>query len=129
MANYMAGRQSYVEFRGSRSGFRKNKQGVPQGGVLCSMLFNTYISKIPTPPPALKLISSADGCTALTSGRYIEVLAARLNVYPSMLRNFPSDRNLKLSAQKSTATIFTTWTREGRKVLDIKIEELVIPTT
>ena len=86
------------------------------------MLFNTYISKIPTPPPALKLISYADGCTALTSGRYIEVLEARLNGYLPVLRNH------KLSAPKSIAMVFTTWTSEVRKVIDVKIEELVIPT-
>ena len=88
------------------------------------MLFNSYISKIPTPPSELKLISYADDCTVLTSGRDIEVLEARLNGYMPVLRNFLA--NLALSASKSTATIFTTWTREVRKVLDIKIEELVI---
>ena len=126
MANYMAGRQYYVEFSGSRSGFRKNRQGVPQGNVLSPMLFNTYISKIPTPPSELKLISYADDCTVLTSGRDIEVLEARLNGYLPVLRNFLA--NLALSASKSTATIFTTWTREVRKIVEIKIAELVIPT-
>ena len=67
MANYMAGRQSYVKFRVLRSGVTKNKQGVPQGGVLCRILFNTYISKIRTAPPELKLISFANDCTILTS--------------------------------------------------------------
>ena len=45
-----------------------------------------------------------------------------------MLSNFLAARNLTLSAPKSTDMIFTTWAREVRKVLDIKIEELVIPT-
>ena len=74
MANYMAGRQSFVEFRGSRSGFRKNRQGILQGGALSPLLVNTYISKITTPPPELKLIWYADDCTVITSDSDIEVL-------------------------------------------------------
>ena len=80
------------------------------------MLLNNYIFKIPTPPPELKLISYAAECTVLTSGKDIEVFEARLNGYLPVLRNFLVDRNLTLSASKSTATIFITWTREVRKV-------------
>ena len=94
---------------------------------MSTMLVNTYISKIPTPTLELKLISYADDCTILTSGR--EVLEVRLNGYLPVLRHFLADRNLTPSAPESKATIFTTWTREVRKVLDIKIVELVIPTT
>ena len=93
------------------------------------MLFNTYISKTPIPPPELKLISYADDCTVLTSDRDIGVLEERLNGYLPVLRNFLADRNLKLTAPKSTATIFTTWTREVRKVLDVKIDDYVVPNS
>ena len=44
-------------------------------------------------------------------------------------RNCLADRKLKLSAPKSTATIFTTWTREVRTVLDVEIDDYVIPTS
>ena len=128
LANYMAGRQSYVEFRNSKSALRRNKQGVPQGGVLSPLLFNTYLSKMPVPPPELKLISYADDCTVLTSGRDIEVLEKTLNDYLPALRTFLADRNLKLSAPKTTATIFTTWTQEVRRVLDISINGMPIPS-
>ena len=124
----MAGRQSYVEFRNSKSGLRKNKQGVPQGGVLSPLLFNTYLSKKPVTPPELKLISYADDCTVLTSGRDPEVLERRLNDYLPVLRTFLTDRNLQLSAPKSTATIFTTWTKEVRKDLNISIDGMPIPS-
>ena len=102
LANYMAGRQSYVEFRGSRSGLRRNKQGVPQGGVLSPILFNTYISKIPPPPPGLKLISYADDCTILCTGRDIEALEEQLNSYLPTLRKFLAGRNLQWQLKRGT---------------------------
>ena len=101
MANYMAGRQSYEQFRGSRSESRKIKHWVPQGDVLFPLLFNTYIFKISTTPPELKLISYADDCTVLTSGRDTEVLKERLNCFLPVLRNL-ADKISILTAVGST---------------------------
>ena len=129
LSNYMAGRQSYVEFRDARSRLRKNKLGVPQGGVLSPLLFNYYISKLPSPPPGVKLVSYADDCTILATGRSITDLEARINGYLPILKSFFVDRNLQLSAPKSTATLFTTWTKEVSLELNINISGQTIPTT
>jgi len=42
VVDYLSGKYTFVEFRGTKSKYRLKKQGVPQGGVLqpCS----TYIS-------------------------------------------------------------------------------------
>lgn len=79
--NYMSGRQTYVDFRNSKSSYRKVKQGVPQGGVLSPTLFNIYMSKLPTPPGDVTLVSYADDCSILTSGNEITELCSKLNYY------------------------------------------------
>ena len=68
---YMADRQSYVEYRSAHLRLRINKQGVPQGDVLSPLLFNYYVSKLPSPAPSVTIISYADDCTVTSTGRYI----------------------------------------------------------
>ena len=48
LASYLRGRQTYVEFRGAKSKYRKMRQGVPLGGVLSPVLFNLYLASLPT---------------------------------------------------------------------------------
>ena len=50
LAGYLRGRQTFVDFRGAKSKYRKVRQGVPQGAVLSPTLFNLYMSHMPTPP-------------------------------------------------------------------------------
>lgn len=50
ISNYLRGRQTYVEFRDTKSKYRKVIQGVPQGGVLSPILFNYYMATLPVPP-------------------------------------------------------------------------------
>ena len=129
IASYLRGRQTYVDFRGHRSTYRKVKQGVPQGGVLSPDLFNFYMVQLPTPPPGFLLTTYADDCSVGTRSPKIGPACATLNPYRTILNNWFKGRNLQLSAEKSTATIFTTCTREVRTTLDISIDGKLIPTT
>ena len=45
---------------------QKNQIGVPQGGVLCSALFNIYTSDIPLPPKNVQITTYADDITITT---------------------------------------------------------------
>lgn len=56
LSNYLNGRQTYVDFRGTKSKHRKVKQGVPQGGVLSPILFNLYLRDLPQPPEGVNII-------------------------------------------------------------------------
>ena len=125
---YLRGRQTFVEFRGSRSKYRKVKQGVPQGGVLSPTLFNLYMSKLPLPPPEIGIVTYADDATTMCSGPDIKVLCKRQNKYLEELNNWFKSRNLSLSAPKSSATLFTTASQEVKTVLPITIDNTPVPT-
>jgi hypothetical protein len=72
LCNYLRGRQTYVLFRNSKCSYRKVKQGVPQGGVLSPVLFNLYMSSMPSPPGKIELVSYADDSNILNTGPTIE---------------------------------------------------------
>lgn len=126
--NYLCGRQSFVEFRGKKSKPRRIKQGVPQGGVISPLLFNFYISKLPAPPEGVELISYADDCTILATGHNVDSLCGLVNGYLREITDFFTGRNLQLSPAKSSATLFTTWTKEVRLELNVAIDGVQIPT-
>ena len=125
---YLRGRQTYVEFRGAKSQYRKVKQGVPQGGVLSPLLFNLYMSKMPKPPGKILLVSYADDSNVLNSGPNIMPLCEELNPYLNTLNNWFISRNLFISPAKSTATLFTTSPNEVSTELNIKIQDQIVPT-
>ena len=125
---YLRGRQTYVVFRGSRSKFRKVKQGVPQGGVLSPTLFNLYMAKIPLPQGTIALHTYADDSTVSNSGPIIGPICKELNEYLSILENWFKSRNLFISPSKSSATLFTTFTGEVNEELPIEINGERVPT-
>ena len=125
--NYIQGRQTYVDFRDKQSKRRKVKQGVPQGGVLSPLLFNLYLRNIPTPPPGIQLVSYADDCTILATGTNIPVLCHKLNCYLELVSKWLKEQHLELSPGKSSATLFTLWTKEVNFPLDMKIDNIQVP--
>ena len=126
--SYIRGRQTYVEFRGAKSRVRKMRQGVPQGGVLSPLFFNLYMAPMPPPPPPIKVITYADDGNALCSGPKIGPLCDQLNGYLDTLDTWFSAMNLQISAAKSMATIFTTFSNEAGMELPIHIKGKKVPT-
>ena len=126
---YLRGRQTFVEFRGKKSKYRKMRQGVPQGGVLSPLLFNLYMKNMPTPPESIKVITYADDTNILSSGTTIQPICERLNPYLNSLEDWFKSRNLQLSAPKSSATLFTTFSNEMSINLPIEINGEPVPTT
>ena len=97
------------------------KQGVAQGRVLSPFLFNLFLRSLPSPPEDVKIITYAD-IPINTSGPDVKKLAVKVS-------DWLKSRKLVLSAGKSTATIFTTWSKEVGFESEVYINEEKIPVT
>ena len=129
LCSYLRGHQTYVEFRNAKSTCRKVRAGVPQGGVLSPILFNAYMSGLPTPPNGIKLTSYADDCTSYASGPTIPSICDKLNSHLTTLHEWLEEHDLELSPGKPMATIITTFSQEVSMSVPIKIGQHTVPTT
>ena len=89
----------------------KVKQGVQGGVVVSPMLFNIYMSKLPQPPKDINITSYADDITLTSSHARVEKFRD-ITPYLNTLHDWLESREFKLSAEKSSATVFTTWSIE-----------------
>ena len=128
LCGYLRGRQTFVLFRNSTSKYRKVKQGVPQGGVLSPILFNLYMSAMPSPPGNIKLVTYADDSNVLGSGTKFDPITKQLNKYLATLNDWFKSRNLFISPSKSSATAFSTFSNDASVVLQIKVDGQLVPT-
>ena len=71
----------------------------------------------------------ADDITILTTGKSPAALCTRLNIYLPHLCDWLEGRNLSLSLSKSTVTLFTTWTKEVDRQLNVLVAGTPLPTT
>ena len=122
------GRQAIVEFRSRQSKARKVTTAVPQGGVFSPCLFNIYMATATLPPEDMKLVSYADDCTVLASGSTIADLEFKINQYLETLLKWFEDNKLELSPGKSSATLFTTSSKEVSRILNIRVGGSQVPT-
>ena len=128
LTTYINGRSIYVEFRGKTSKKRKVWQGVLQGGVLSQALFNSYMSSLPAPQDNVTLISYADDITIMSSVVQPEQVCTAINNYLVQLATWLEQCSLILSMGKSSATLFITWTKQLKTLLNISVAGAALPT-
>ena len=119
---YIHGRQSKVNFRNQTSSFRNIRRGVPQGAVISPILFNFYLTNLPRPPEGIKIIQYADDISIYSTGPSIDNLAKKINVYVNKLVEYLEERELLISEEKSTVTLFTPSTHEANVTPNVLIK-------
>ena len=97
-----------------------------QGGVLCSALFNYYLSDFSTPPPNIMLIKYADDITIYTSGHVVADIINGLNIYLSQELNYINNTELTVSTAKYTVTLFTPDTHQHHLHPQVKLADQVL---
>ena len=123
---YLHGRQSRLSFRNVTSSARNVRTGVPQGAVTSPILFNFYLTKLPTPPKNVKLIQYADDISVHISGTDIKDMSATLTRYAATLVTFLTERDLLVSAEKSSVTLFTPDTNEYKIHPQVKVDNQTV---
>ena len=85
---YLRGRQSKVMLHNKRSKSRNVKTGMPQGAMTSPILFNYYLSKMPSPPTGLKIIQYADDMSIYASGTNITTLSEKVSNYAKAITDY-----------------------------------------
>ena len=73
-------------------------------------------------------VTCACDTTILAKSNDIKTACDALNMFLPELLSFFTSRNFQISEAKSTATVFTSWTKEVNKELDTHINGKYIPT-
>ena len=103
------------------------QKGCPQGGVLSPMLLIIYMSELPLPPKDINITFYADDITMTTSHQQVEKLGDIITPYLNILDDWLESRKLKLSAEKSSSTAFTTWSKVAKFDPHLTITNSPIP--
>ena len=95
--------------------------------MLSPLLFNYYMSKMPIPTEANHILATyADDISLLATGPNVVELTQGINDYLARVQCWLDEHNLQ-SNDKSTYTIFTTWTKEINQELNIEMNNTKIP--
>ena len=124
---YLKGRQAKVCFRNEFSSHRNIKSGVPQGAVTSPLLFNFYLANLPRPPDGMKIIQYADDISIYASGLDIDKMTKDITNFAKTITNFLKGRELVVSAEKSTVTLFTPDTKEAKVHPQVQVDGKVVP--
>ena len=120
---YLHGRQSKVLFRNELSDSRNVRAGVPQGAVTSPILFNFYIANLPTIPPGIKMVQYADDMSVYVCGNNIKSMSNQITQFAKSLTEFLAERELMVSPEKSTVTLFTPATAKANIKPVVEVQE------
>jgi hypothetical protein len=129
LANYMQGRKGYTVYNGKTSRQRNFRSGVPQGGVLSPTLFNIYMADIPQPRHEnMTLTTYADDINFTTTHVNVDMAARQSEAYLNIVNDWTKPNHLRLNADKTLTTLFTSQTAQYNHTLNIHLEGNLLRT-
>ena len=125
LAAYLRGRSATCVYQGVLSNFKMIHMGVPQGSVLSPALFNFFMSDCPDTSELRVLFT--DDLTVAASALDLQSIEADLNKDMKIIAAWAKKKLLKISAEKSQLTLFTSNTREAEVHPQVFFEGSLIP--
>ena len=105
--SYLCDRRQYARYNGELSDEAVCNYGVPQGGILPSILFITYINDIVRcVGGGAELVMYADDTTVYASGASVEECTTKIIGALNNINEWMENNSLALNTQKSTYMVF-----------------------
>ena len=116
--NLLSNRRFYVELNNERSRWRLQKNGLPQGSVLSSILFNIYTNDQPIHDGTRSFIYADDLCITAQYPAFTEV-EDTIEEALSELTQYYRNNSLRANPDKTQVTAFHLRNREVKRSLNI----------
>jgi len=110
---------------GQRSRLRRLKNGVPQGSVLAPVLFNIYISDLPT--TISRKYAYADDLAIMHADGDWQVVEGALTKDIATLRKYLQTWKLKLSTTKTVSAVFHLNNKKAKRELKVNFNNKTLP--
>ena len=123
----MVGNRSFNLTTGSgqRSRLRRLNNGVPQGSALAPLLFNTYISYLPT--TVSRKYAYADDLTIMHADEDWQTVEGALSKDMATLGEYLQVLKLKLSTTKTVSAAFHLNNKEAKRELKVNFNNETLP--
>lgn len=104
--SFINNRTFQVKINNSKSSYRTIKSGVPQGSILGPLLFNIYVSDLPTPQDT-QVSMYADDTSVFTQHQDIVIARNRLQSSLNIISTWMRQWKIRLNPNKCETKIFT----------------------
>jgi len=110
---------------GKRSRLRRLKNVVPQGSVLAPLLFNIYISDLPT--TVSRKYAYADDLAMMHAGGDWQAVEGAMSKDMATVGEYLQTWKLKLSTTKTVLAAFHLYNKEAKRELKVKYNNETLP--
>ena len=117
-----------MELNNERSRWRKQKNGLPQGSVLSSILFNIYTNEHPLHNGTRSFIYADDMCVPAQQPSFVEVETTIEESLSKLTQHYRSN-NLRATPIKTQVLAFHLRNKEAKRTLNVKWNRTYLENT
>ena len=124
--SYLSDRLQFVRYNNTDSYYNYIKCGVPQGSVLCPLLFILYINDLPNISDTFKSVLFADDTTLIFSNTSILELKNNIQFNINKLYDWLNVNKLSLNISKTNVLLFNIRNKNRNINMDLNINNIKV---